>query len=205
LWRGFDVASGPVLLFAAIALVMRTVTLYPVLTRVRGLDARSRRLIVWMGPRGLSSLLLILLPVFAGVPGADELFAITALVVLISVVVHGVGIAIWLRRDSRDRDGRSRIEDEERGRRKEEALAALPRAMEAASPTANGDVITVEEVRARQAAGEHLTVVDARSDRTWSQDGVKAAGAVRIPPGDVVRTARTLGLSNHGTVVVYCA
>ena len=37
------------------------------------------------GPRGLSSLLLILLPVFAGVPGSERLFAITCLVVLLSV------------------------------------------------------------------------------------------------------------------------
>src|SRR5262249_35807890 len=45
-----------------------------------------------------NSLLLALLPVFAGVPGADHLFAITCLVVLLSVLVHGGGIAIYLRR-----------------------------------------------------------------------------------------------------------
>jgi NhaP-type Na+/H+ and K+/H+ antiporter len=48
---------------------------------------RSRRLITWYGPRGLSSLLLVLLPVFAGIAGAERLFAPTALVVLLSVVV----------------------------------------------------------------------------------------------------------------------
>ena len=34
-----------------------------------GVEPRSRRLIAWLGPRGLSSLLLALLPVFAGVEG----------------------------------------------------------------------------------------------------------------------------------------
>jgi len=41
----------------------------------------------------LSSLLLVLLPVFGGIPGSERLFAITCLVVLRSVVLHGGGIA----------------------------------------------------------------------------------------------------------------
>src|SRR6185437_14539018 len=52
-------------------------------------DRRGRLLIAWFGPSGLSSLLLILLPIFAGVAGSDRLFRICALIVLISVVVHG--------------------------------------------------------------------------------------------------------------------
>jgi len=50
---------------------------------------RGRLLIAWFGPRGLSSLLLVLLPVFAGLPGSGYLFAICSLVVLVSVVLHG--------------------------------------------------------------------------------------------------------------------
>ena len=54
-------------------------------------------IIAWIGgPRGLSSLLLILLPVFAGVPGSDRLFAITCLVVLLSVAIHGTAITVFL-------------------------------------------------------------------------------------------------------------
>jgi hypothetical protein len=54
-------------------------------------------LIALLGPRGLSTLLLALLPVFAGMPGADRLFAVTSLAVLISVALHGSGIAFLLR------------------------------------------------------------------------------------------------------------
>jgi len=98
IWSGLPLAADwRVLVFALLALVLRTAVLLPVLRR-SGLDARSRWLIGLFGPRGLSSLLLVLLPVFAGVPGADRLFAITCLVVLLSVVVHGGGIAIYLRR-----------------------------------------------------------------------------------------------------------
>jgi hypothetical protein len=65
----------------------------------------DRRLVALFGARGLSSLLFALLPVFAGIGGAQRLFAITALVVLLSVLVHGGGIALFLRAHSR-REGR---------------------------------------------------------------------------------------------------
>ena len=187
LWTGLDVLDVRTLAFAAFALIVRTATLYPVLARA-GLDARSRRLIAWLGPRGLSSLLLVLLPVFAGMPGAAPLFSVTCLVVLVSVIVHGSGIAIWLRRDARA-ERRSRPEDAP-------ANAAII-----------GDLvpITIGELRARLARGEPVQVIDARADRNWQQDTQKARGAVRLPPNDAVRTARELGLDRRGSLVVYCA
>jgi hypothetical protein len=45
-------------------------------------------------------LLLILLPVFAGTPGAERLFAICCLIVLVSVVLHG-GSPLLLARSGR--------------------------------------------------------------------------------------------------------
>jgi NhaP-type Na+/H+ or K+/H+ antiporter len=204
LWTGFEVADARTLAFAGIALVVRTAVLYPVLARAN-LDRRSRRLIAWLGPRGLSSLLLVLLPVFAGVPGAAVLFQITCLVVLLSVVLHGSGIAVWLRRDARARD-------EERGARNEEAAAqesgavppkAVPQSsvlVPAVSP------IAIPELRERLDRGEGgLQIIDARSERTWNADQRIARGAIRLPPNDAVRTARELGLDRHGTLVVYCA
>ena len=98
IWTGLSLAGDwRMLVFAAVALSMRTLVLLPVLRR-SGVDDRSRRLIATFGPRGLSSLLLVLLPVFAGVPGAEQLFTITCLVVLFSVVIHGGGIALYLLR-----------------------------------------------------------------------------------------------------------
>ena len=97
IWTGLAQADGRTLLFAAVALLTRTAVLRPVLGLAR-LEPGACRIIAWFGPRGLSSLLLVLLPVFAGVPGSDRLFAITCLVVLLSVVLHGGGIALFLRR-----------------------------------------------------------------------------------------------------------
>jgi NhaP-type Na+/H+ or K+/H+ antiporter len=88
LWRGLAVADARTLLFTAIALFARGLILLPVIGAAR-LDARSRWTVIWFGPRGLSSLLLVLLPVFAGVPGSEHLFAVTALVVICSILVHG--------------------------------------------------------------------------------------------------------------------
>jgi NhaP-type Na+/H+ or K+/H+ antiporter len=197
LWTGLDVASGRTIVFAVIALIARTAVLYPVLARA-GLDTRDRRLIAWLGPRGLSSLLLVLLPVFAGVPGAASLFTITCLVVLLSVIMHGTGIAIWLRRDARE-------SKEERGVRSEEVHPKEFLTPQSSLLIPTSAPIAIAELRARLDRGEGLQLIDARSERTWEQDQRIARGAIRLPPNDAVRTARQLGLDRHGTLVVYCA
>ena len=88
IWSGFTVISGATLAFAVIVLLVRPPVFLLSLARSR-VERGERLLIAWFGPRGLSSLLLILLPVFAGLPGSEQLFAICCLVVLLSVVVHG--------------------------------------------------------------------------------------------------------------------
>jgi NhaP-type Na+/H+ or K+/H+ antiporter len=98
IWTGLSSVTWAGLAFATVALFARSAVLLVAL-RGQPLDARSRRLIVWFGPRGLSSLLLVLLPVFAGLPGAEALFAPAALVVLLSVVIHGGAQMIIGRRD----------------------------------------------------------------------------------------------------------
>jgi hypothetical protein len=190
LWTGLSVIDGRTVAFAAIALGVRTAVLYPILARL-ALDGRSRRLIAWLGPRGLSSLLLVLLPAFAAIPGGVQLVTITCFVVLLSVLVHGSGIAVWLRVDARRaaRVGRSDADD---GR----AIAAVPGA---------NTPITIEEVRARLDAGGPMRLIDSRSDRTWQEDDRMARGALRVPPNDAVRTAKALGLDRRGMLVVYCA
>jgi NhaP-type Na+/H+ or K+/H+ antiporter len=88
IWTGLTVINGATLLFTAIAVLIRT-PVYLLSLLGSGVDTRGRLLIAWFGPRGLSSLLLILLPVFAGLPGSAQLFSVCSLVVLVSVVLHG--------------------------------------------------------------------------------------------------------------------
>jgi NhaP-type Na+/H+ or K+/H+ antiporter len=184
IWTGLGVIDTRTLLFAAIALGARTVVLYPVV-RGAGLSPRDRRLIALLGPRGLSSLLLVLLPVFAGVPGAERLFSITCLVVLISVVIHGGGIALLLRSNG--------------------GTVPVP---PAPAPPASEDVperITLEELEALQGRAEPVVIVDARTDRSYGADPRLALGAVRVRPEDPVRDATALRLSRQATIAVYCA
>jgi sodium/hydrogen antiporter len=162
--------------------------------RAATIDDRSRRLIAWFGPRGLSSLLLVLLPVFAGVPGSERLFAIVALVVLLSVGVHGGGIALFLRRNvgSPPMPG---------GRVVSAPAAPAPAAPDEEVP----ERITISELRALLDRKEPVVIVDARTERSYRDDPHRARDAVRMPPDEAVRTARQLGLHQHGTLVVYCA
>ena len=189
IWSGFSVADPRTLLFALLALGVRTAVLLPVLARA-GIDARSRRLIAWFGPRGLSSLLLILLPVFAGIPDSERLFAIVALVVLLSVLLHGAAIAVFLRKETGPAP----------------APATAPPAQTAVTqrPAAVPERITLDEVLALESEGQPYVLADVRTDRSYEPDDFMAEGAVRLPPDDAVRRARELGLDQNSTIVLYC-
>ena len=213
IWTGFSVAGDwRVLLFAALALTIRSVVLVPVLAR-SGIDGTNCRLIALFGPRGLSALLLVLLPVFAGMPGAERLFTITCLVVLFSVVLHGGGIALYLRRH-----GGAAVSAPEPGS-VQTPLDAMPvkaarRARAAPAPAPKpedaGDApvperITIAEFRALHRSGAPVIVADVRTERSYRDDPNIGVGAIRLPPDDAVRLARERGLDQHATLVLYCA
>ena len=189
IWTGLAVADARTLAFAAIAIVVRTVVLYPVLsaTGIRGAD---RKLIAWFGPRGLSSLLLVLLAVFAGVEGASQWFTVTCLVVLLSLVVHGTVIGLFLRR----RDGKPPTA----------TPVALP-VVDAPAEAHAAPKITIDEVLQLQQRGDAVAFVDSRAPRSYNSDERQITGSARIPPDDPVRAATEQRLSQRATLVVYCA
>jgi sodium/hydrogen antiporter len=192
IWTGFTVFEWRTLVFALLALLVRSLVLLPVLAR-NDFDQRDRRIIAWLGgPRGLSSLLLILLPVFAGVPGSEQLFRVTALVVLLSVLVHGTGIAIFLRRSEAGAPDSPEVT---------RAPTARPAALDAPVP----EKITFDELDALRKSGAPIILADVRTERSYAADNLKAEGAVRLPPDGAVQRARELGLDHHATVVLYCA
>jgi NhaP-type Na+/H+ or K+/H+ antiporter len=192
IWMGVTVADAPTLGFAVIALMARTLVLLPVLSRT-GLDRRDRRIIAWFGPRGLSSLLLVLLPVFAGVPGSERLFAIASLVVLLSVVFHGTGIALFLRSKAREDRGRTLESAAERITPSSEADAHVP------------ERITLDEMQKIRDAGQPVVLADVRTERSYRDDNLIAEGAIRLPPDEAVQRVQELGLDKRSTIVLYCA
>ena len=208
IWSGFQVADAPTLVFAVVALAMRTSVLLPVL-RFAGLEPRDRRIIAWSGPRGLSALLLALLPVFAGIAGSVQLFQITCLVVLFSVVLHGGGIALFLRSAARAGGaapaptGRAPAgrADPLSGRRAERASGGAVLRRARGGPRAHHHPGVSRALIRR---GEPVTLLDVRTERSYRDDPEIAEGAIRMPPDDAVRLARERGLDHHGSVVLYC-
>lgn len=97
IWTGLDVMTWQGVTFALVAVLGRSAVLAAALSRT-GLDRGSCRIITWFGPRALSSLLLVLLPVFARVPGAEALVPYAALAVLLSVAIHGTMIWVYAQR-----------------------------------------------------------------------------------------------------------
>jgi hypothetical protein len=204
-----------------------------------GVDMRGRLLIAWFGPRGLSSLLLVLLPVFAGLGGSEQLFAICSLVVLVSVVLHG-GSPMLLAQIARQRARREQtLNGDQAAERQGEAQDAgeVSRNEESAAPVSHGaaqtsidgkhppDVInltnalpvagtgaqvgkqsiTLDELRRLWQAGEPLTLLDVRTERSLEGVDTQAKGAVRMPPDHVAERARELGLKKEAWLVAYCA
>lgn len=186
IWNGFAVADAPTLVFAGVALTARTLVLYPVLGRI-GVRGHDRKLIALFGPRGLSSLLLVLLPVFGGVPGAERWFTITCLVVLLSLVLHGALISVQLRRGRREENVRT------------------PQIDRSVADVSVPERITLEEVDELATRGEPVVFVDARAERSYAADPRQIRGSVRIPPDDPIRAATEQRLSQRATLVVYCA
>ncbi len=217
IWSGFTIISGATLLFAAVVLLIRP-PVYLLSLLGSGVDWRGRLLIAWFGPRGLSTLLLVLLPIFAGLPGSEQLFPICSLVVLLSIVIHG-GSPILLARASQRR-ARSETEganilrtvgtEETTGG--EVAVSAEPAscpinnpmaATTSHAPEVGSTSITIDELRRLQVSGGPLISLDVRTER--SLDDLQAKGAVRIPPDNAVRRMRELGLSKEAWLVAYCA
>jgi len=223
IWTGLDVISARTVVFAIIALSIRTVVFYPVLA-TSGLDRHGRRLVAWAGPRGLSTLLLVLIPVFAGIPGSDEWFSICSLVVLMSVVLHGGAIGSLVRRRAVDADAAGRamaagatvqvppaplpgpVAGTISPERREPFATSVSGARGSASHQAElPERITLAEMQALEAAGTPITLLDVRTQRTYESDPFIARGAIRMPPDDAVRLATERRIPWKATLVAYCA
>jgi NhaP-type Na+/H+ or K+/H+ antiporter len=196
IWSGFTVLSWPVFLFAVAVVLIRPIAFFVSLAGTR-LDFHSRLLIAWFGPRGLSSLLLILLPVFAGVRGTELLFSICCFIVLLSVVLHG-GSLMFLKRDG--------------------STAASPQPSagtvvidSSSTPTSSvsekkaDELITISEMKKLRQSGEPHLVLDVRAERSFTDSDLLAQGALRIPPDRAVERLKELDVPRQTWLFVFCA
>jgi NhaP-type Na+/H+ or K+/H+ antiporter len=200
IWSGFTVVSWPVALFAVAVVLIRPIAFFVSLAGTR-LEFRSRLLIAWFGPRGLSSLLLILLPVFAAAPGTEPLFFICCFIVLLSVALHG-GSLVFLRRDgstvaSTETVARSTAD----GVLKESSATSISREIE----NKQGELITIAEMREIQQSGAPSLVLDVRAERSLASSDLRAQGALRISPDRAVERLTELDVPRQTWLFAFCA
>jgi NhaP-type Na+/H+ and K+/H+ antiporter len=162
-------------------------------------------------------LLLILLPVFAGVPGSDQLFAICSLVVLVSVVVHG-GSPMLLARLARRRALREGlVTSVPPGFTGQELQSIAKSSTESDVPSANkgeaaideteirSQTISIDELKRLWQANEPVVILDVRTERSLQDSDTEAKGSVRLSPDDAVQEARKLNLDPEAWLIAYCA
>lgn len=210
IWTGLTVLSVAMMVFAAIAMLVR-IPIYLVSLIGSEVDRKGRLIIAWFGPRGLSSLLLVLLPVFAGLPGTDRLFAACSLIVLMSVVIHG-GSPMLLTKLARKRALElSQLPDEEPVIEVEEPENSRSLPVISDEDAAKGDVevgaqsITIEELHRLEQSGQQVIILDVRTDRSLETSELQVKGAVRMPPDHVAIEARELKLPPSAWLIAYCA
>ncbi len=166
----------PVLIFAAITIIVVRPAALGFVLRKAVISNIGRAFIGWFGPRGLSSLLLVLLAVQAGVPNAEYLLAITGMVVVLSVVLHGASatpFANWY------------------GRRVAQSHITMAEEREATATglfqqDANETPRTTPAMLAQQLSGSRPPVVlDLRSRAHYDEEDGQIPGSVRVLPDHV--------------------
>jgi NhaP-type Na+/H+ or K+/H+ antiporter len=216
IWAGLTVITPATLLFTLIILLVRPLVLLGALAGTP-MDRRSRMLIVWFGPRGLSSLLLILLPVFAGITGAQALVPVCALAVLASLLLHGGSLFLLKRTPSLGAPAAtvpaSLIQLRTHG-----APAATSSATMEATPSNStapvspkqmalelaGERVTLAQMQDLQASNEPVLLLDVRTARTYDPSPERAQGAIRIEADGAALQAARLGLPKEAWLLAYC-
>ena len=180
------------LAFAALAIfVIRPLAVGGLLSlRAARLNKGAQFFIAWFGPRGLNSMLFALLVVLADVPGNDLLFAAAGLVVLVSVVAHGVSATPLVDRYAH------RLERETLDEERESTASGL-----FLSSPEDVERVTVEELHEMLEGSDPPAVLDVRSRSQYERDDGQIPGSVRVMP-DEVAAWEVPGAER--TVVPYC-
>lgn len=197
IWTGFSGLNAGTIAFAAFTVLIR-VPVYLISLIGSKVDRRGRLLIAWFGPRGLSSLLLVLLAVFAGLPGSERLFQLCSLIVLFSVVLHG-GSPMLLARFSR------KSEADEPRVAPEFPAESRPLPVVESNQVAGTQSVSLEQLDQLQKSGDEVVILDSRTDRSRDPSAFQAKGSVRLSPENAVTEARQLNLPGDAWLIVYCA
>jgi NhaP-type Na+/H+ or K+/H+ antiporter len=201
IWTGFSGLDTRTVIFAAFAILIR-IPVYLLTLIGSNVDRRGRLLIAWFGPSGLSSLLLILLAVFAGVPGSDRLFRVSALIVMISIVLHGTSPMLLTRFGPKTEPVEPPPPPQPSPEPVKESRS-LP-VLEPA-PSVGTQTITLDELDQLQKSGDPMILLDVRTERSRDTSDFQASGSVRMLPENVAIQAKDLKLPKEAWLIAYCA
>ena len=181
----------PVLLFAAVALAIARPVAIGIALRHALISQRARLFMGWFGPRGLSSLLFGLLLVSEGVPGAEQIFASAGVVVIISVLLHGISSAPLAAAYNRAVI-KETLPEEREGK---VTGLFLPNPQDAPR-------ITPEELANLLKRENPPVVLDVRSRSRYERDNDQIPGSIRVLPDEVEDWASNQ--SKEHLIVTYC-
>jgi NhaP-type Na+/H+ or K+/H+ antiporter len=185
------IALLPALIFALITLVVIRPTAIGIVLRKAPVSRQARRFIGWFGPRGLSSLLFGLLLASGGVPGSEQILAVAGVVVIISVILHGVSALPLAARYSRS------VAKETLPEEREATAAGLY-----AHDPSKAPRITPQELAEKLNSSTPPIVLDVRSRSTYSQDSDQIHGSIRVLPDQIREWAN--GQPKDREMVAYC-
>jgi NhaP-type Na+/H+ or K+/H+ antiporter len=181
----------PALLFALVTLFLARPIALGVVLQNAVISRHARLFIGWFGPRGLSSLLFGLLLVSSGVPGSERLLAVVGIVVLLSVVLHGISALPLSAHYGRLVERKTYPEE------RESRAAGL-----FARDPSDVPRITPQELEILLSSDDPPIVLDVRSRSTYDRDAGQIPGSLRVLPDAVIDWAE--GKPKIRTIVTYC-
>ncbi len=165
---------------AAIAIfVARPLAIGLVLSiRSAALSRSARAFIAWFGPRGLNSMLFALLVAAGGVPDGEFVLAVTGMVVLVSVILHGASatpLSAWY-----GRKVAGEVLVEERFATATGLFDQREDGSDRVSPAGLAEMLRSDDPP---------VVVDVRTRSQYDRDAVTIPGSVRVVPDSVAEWA----------------
>ena len=189
-------AFGPATaLFALFALAVARPLAFLVALARSAASRDGRLLLAWFGPRGLNSLLLLILAVSEGIPQTDHVFGLVSVVVLASIVLLGASatpLAAWYGRKAR------------RAALPEETLADAGLLLHAGgNPAAAVERMLPIDLKRRLDENAPTTILDVRRLSAFDGDGRRIPGALRMTVDEI--PSRLAEIPKGPPIVLYCA
>lgn len=204
IWTGLGLVGTVTILYVIAVFAARPIAFIPALLPAR-LSWTNRLLISWFGPRALSSLLLVLLPVFAGLPHSEYLLTICCLVVLISVLVHGLSPSFLIKAPATPEPVADEPVQPAAAANEPPEYCALFGDEGRDTKLNDPDYITLDAVKTLQSSSAQIAIVDARTERTFEDSGDRIPGAIRVSPHQSIRSAAQLAIPKNAVLAVLCA